>query len=98
MVMRMAMNTADRNHITIHNMGEASDLGRSDRVAHSRIMNGSTQKIKLITTADIGFANIVFIMTPSATSSTYSFTIPAAVSAKVHTMKLNTLSSVFFSR
>jgi hypothetical protein len=63
--MKTAMNPVDRSHRTTHNIGEASDLGASDLVAHSRIINGSTQWIKLITGADLGFANIVFIVAPS---------------------------------
>ena len=92
--MRIAMKTAEGSHITIHKMGEASDLGASDLVIHSRIMNGSTQKIKLITVADIGFASMVFIITPSVISSACSLTMPLAVSANSHSKKLDLPPSV----
>ena len=83
------MNTADRNHITIHNMREASDLGASDLVAHSRTINGSTQKIKLMTGANLGFEIMVFIFAPFVINRMCSLKIPMPVSAKVHIIKPN---------
>ena len=82
--MRIAMNPVERSHRTAHNIGEASDLGASDRVAHSRIMNGRTHRIKLITGAHLEFEIIVFIVAPSMIKRTCSLKIPAPVSAKAH--------------
>ena len=62
---RIAMKIANGSHITIHNIGDASDLGASDLVDHSRIINGSTQRIKLITGANPRFEIMVFIVSPS---------------------------------
>ena len=87
--MRMAIDPVDRSHRITHNMGEASDLGALDRVAHSRSMNGSTQRIKLITGADLGFASMVFIATPFVINDTCSLKIPIPVSANVHRTKPN---------
>ena len=88
------MNAVDRSHRTTHNMGEASDLGAFDLVAHSRIMNGSTQRIKLITGANLGFEIMVFIVAPSVINITCSLKIPMPVSAKVHRIKPNHALSV----
>ena len=87
--MRMRMDPVDRSHRITHNMGEASDLGALDRVAHSRSMNGSTKRIKLITGADLGFAGMVFIATPLVINDTCSLKIPIPVSANVHRTKPN---------
>jgi hypothetical protein len=84
--MRIAMNPVDRIHKTTHNMAEASDLGTFDRVAHSRIINGNTPSIKLMTGAHLGFASIVFIVTPSVINSTCSLATPVPVSINVHRM------------
>lgn len=83
------MNPVDRNHRTTHNVGSASDLGRFDLVAHSRTINGSTQKIKLITGANLVFEIMVFIVAPSVINRMCSLKIPMPVSAKVHVIKPN---------
>jgi hypothetical protein len=92
--MRTAMDPVDRSHSTTHNMGEASDLGAFERVAHSRIINGSTQRIKLITGLNLGFEIMVFILTPSVNKSICSLKIPTPVSVNVHRTKPNPVLSV----
>jgi hypothetical protein len=82
-----AMNPVERSHRTTHNMGDASDLGASDLVAHSRIINGSTHRMKLITGAHLELEIIVFIVAASVINSTCSLKIPMPVSAKVHRIK-----------
>lgn len=94
-VVRIAMKIVDKSHRTTHNTGDASDLGAFDRVAHSRIINGNTHRIKLITGANPGFEMVVFIVTPSAINSTCSLKIPIPVSAKVQKMKRRRPSSIF---
>jgi hypothetical protein len=70
-------------------MKEALVRGASDRVAHSRIINGGIQRIKLIIGANLGFEIMLFIVAHSVITSTYSLKIPIPVSVKVHRTKLN---------
>ena len=86
-VVRIARKIVDKSHRTTHNIGDASDLGAFDRVAHSRIINGNTQRTKLITGANLGFVMVVFTVAPSVINNTCSLKIPIPVSAKVQKMK-----------